>query len=112
MKTWQPHLLLIRESITSIEQYRPSSDVEFYRQVMAQDAILMRLQTIGENLAHMRRIDEDAFAELGDDSWHQLIGLRNIISHGYHHIRPEQIWQIITDELPHFAASIAVLREE
>lgn len=78
---------------------------------MAQDAILTHIQEIGENLARMRRIDEDTFARLGDDSWNQLIGLRNIISHGYHHIRPEQIWQVITEELPFFAVTIADLPE-
>ncbi len=42
---------------------------------MAQDAILMRLQEIGENLAQLRRLDEETFATAAHDSWHKLIGL-------------------------------------
>lgn len=71
----------------------------------------MRLQQIGENLARMRHIDDDAFAAVVADSWNQLIGLRNIISHGYHQIRPEQIWQIVTEELPTFAATVAAVAD-
>jgi len=66
----------------------------------------MRLQEIGENLARLRQFDADAFNGMADDSWHKLIGLRNTISHGYHFIDPEQIWQIVTEELPDFAATI------
>ena len=66
----------------------------------------MRLQEIGENLARLRQFDADAFNGMADDSWHKLIGLRNIISHGYHLIDPEQIWQTVTEELPDFAATI------
>jgi uncharacterized protein with HEPN domain len=109
MKTWEPHLILIRDALAQIEDYRPADETIFLGHAMAQDAILMRLQEIGENLARMRHHDEVAFVDLGDDSWLQLIGLRNVISHGYHHIRPDQIWQIITEELPLFAATLADL---
>ncbi len=73
---------------------------------MVQNAIMMRLQEIGENLSRMRHVDDEAFAVAAQGSWIQLIGLRNIISHGYHEIKAEQIRQIITEELPEFAASI------
>jgi len=79
---------------------------------MAQDAILMRLQEIGENLARLRQMDADAFNAIADGSWHKLIGLRNIILHGYQLIDPEQIWQIVTDELPDFAETIEAQRKE
>lgn len=105
-KSFQPHLTLIRDALTHIQQYLPPDEATFLGHAMAQDAVLMRLQEIGENLARMRHIDADAFAAVAADSWNQLIGLRNIISHGYHLIRPEQIWQIVTEELPTFAATI------
>jgi uncharacterized protein with HEPN domain len=78
----------------------------FLDQPMAQDAIVMRLQEIGENLARMRRIDERYSAANALDTWFRLIGLRNIISHGYHLIDAEQIWQIVKEELPEYAATI------
>jgi uncharacterized protein with HEPN domain len=43
---------------------------------------------------------------MAHDSWYKLIGLRNIISHGYETIDFDQIWQIVTVELPLFADTI------
>lgn len=105
-KSFLPHIQLIRAALGRIQQDQPADEVAFLSRPMVQDAILMRLQEIGENLSRMRHLDDEAFAAAADDSWIQLNGLRNIISHGYHEIKAEQIWQIITEELPAFAASI------
>lgn len=108
-KSNAPHLLLIRESIAAIERYRPADEETFLASPMLQDAVLMRLQVIGENLAAIRRIDNSRFAEVADDSWYQVIGLRNIIPHGYETIDFNRIWRIISDELPALTASLAEL---
>ncbi len=84
----QPYLALIQRALTQIERYRPPTSGEFLEQQMAQDAILMRLQEIGENLSRIRRLDEETFSTSSPDSWRHLIGLRNIISHGYHAVDP------------------------
>jgi uncharacterized protein with HEPN domain len=101
-----PHIELIRVALAHIERYQPADEETFLASQMVQDAILMRLQEISENLARMRQIKEEAFAAAGNGSCVQLIGLRNVISHGYHHIRPERIRNILTEELPAFATAI------
>lgn len=73
---------------------------------MVQDAILMRLQVIGEHLAKLRQIDSEWFASVADQGWYEIIGLRNVISHGYEEIDPQKIWAAITLDLPHFADRI------
>jgi uncharacterized protein with HEPN domain len=78
---------------------------------MAQDAMLMRLQEIGENLARMRQIDEETFAQVADEGWIQLIGLRNIISHGYHTVKRELIWKMVIQDLPTLKKSLDALPE-
>ena len=108
-KSPQPYLVLIQRALAHIEHYRPENKAQFLVQPMAQDAILMRLQVIGENLAQIRRLDELAYREMSHDSWNKLIGLRNIISHGYEAIDFEEIWQIVTEELPAFAVTIDAL---
>lgn len=102
----QPYLIHLRQALAQIDSYLPSDRATFFAHEMAQDAILMRLQEIGENLAQLRRLDEDSFVMSAQDSWYKLIGLRNIISHGYHTIDHEQIWQIVTEELPRFRESL------
>lgn len=111
-KSIRPHIELILAALRSIEQYQPEDRAAFLEHPMAQDAILMRLQEIGENLARIRRIDEEAFTAAADDSWVQIIGLRNIISHGYHQIDPEKIWQILTEELSDFTATIEAFADD
>ncbi|CAN5798600.1 DUF86 domain-containing protein [soil metagenome] len=102
-----PHIELIRGALRQIYEYLPANREDFLAQSMAQDAILMRLQVIGENLARIHKIDEYAFRDRAPDTWHEVIGLRNIIAHGYEIIEAEEIWQIIADgELLEFASTI------
>jgi uncharacterized protein with HEPN domain len=105
-KSYRPHLELLRAALRQIRTYTPGDEGDFVTNQMAQDAILMRLQEIGENLTRMRNIDSAFFTEVASDSWYQLIGLRNIITHGYDLIDATQIWQVLTEELDAFAASI------
>lgn len=102
----EPYLDHIEQALAQIASYCPSERAVFFANQMAQDAILMRLQEIGENLAQLRRLDEETFIASAQDSWYKLIGLRNVISHGYHTIDHEQIWQIVTEELPRFRESL------
>jgi uncharacterized protein with HEPN domain len=106
--TWAatPYFELILESLDHIEMYRPATKAEFLGSAMAQDAIILRLQVIGENLRQLQNTDEERFARSADRSWFQVIGLRHRISHGYQTVDREAIWQIIAEELIAFRASI------
>ncbi len=56
---------MIQDSITAIEDCRPTDMETFLASPVLQDAVLMRLQVIGENLAQMRHLDDDAFQQQG-----------------------------------------------
>jgi uncharacterized protein with HEPN domain len=73
---------------------------------MKMDATLMRLQDIGEQLTRIRDQFPEFYEQNQDDSWHKLIGLRNIISHGYREIDFAIIWDIVSLKLPEFAKHI------
>ncbi len=106
MKSFKPHVEIIREAIVHIRTYQPADKAAFLDQPMVQDAILMRLQVIGEHLANMRQIDEEKFRAVGNTSWNEIIGLRNVISHGYMTITVERVWDFLIEDLPGFAESI------
>jgi uncharacterized protein with HEPN domain len=57
-----PHFALIRHALAQIERYTPVLKEHFLENQMAQDAILMRLQEIGENLSRIRNLDEESFS--------------------------------------------------
>ena len=71
----------------------------------------MRLQVIGRTLVAMRRSTGSASLAGAPDAWYKLIGLRNIISHGYKTINHERIWSMIADGLTELGASLAVFDE-
>jgi len=83
MKQPKPYLLNIMNALEAIESYRPDNEDLFVKDPKSQDAILMRLKDIGENLLHIRDMFPDFWEEHSTDSWLKAIGLRNIISHGY-----------------------------
>jgi uncharacterized protein with HEPN domain len=79
---------------------------------MRQDAIAIRLQEIGENFVHIRDNTPDFYEKYSDDSWSKVIGLRNIISHGYSFINQEKIWDIIVNYLPELTDRIDSILDE
>ena len=101
-----PYLDLIGDSIHYVRAYMPVERAAFLTDQLVQDAVLMRLQVIGENLANVRRADESLFAAYDDGSWNEIIGLRNIISHGYQEIEAERIWEFLVEDLPGLERSI------
>ena len=104
-KSARPHLILIEQALDQIDLYRPSSEAGFLEDQRTQDAILMRLQQIGENLIKIRDQDAEAF-QYRPDSWHKLAGLRNVISHSYEMIEPDTIWIIVHKHLQPFRTTI------
>lgn len=105
IKRVRPHLLLIEQALDQIGAYQPDSEESFLADQMVQDAILMRLQQIGENLIKIRDQDPEAFVDK-PDSWNKLAGLRNVISHSYETIEPGVIWIIVNEHLPAFRLTI------
>jgi uncharacterized protein with HEPN domain len=111
-KAYAPHIAIIRASIVAIESYRPADRETFLASAVLGDAVLMRLQVIGEHLARIRRIDEEYFDAIADRNWYRVIGLRNIISHGYETIDQVQIWRIISTELASLESSLRNFTED
>ena len=106
MKSVKPHLAFILDTLGVIKENTPDDLDTFMNDRNAQDATLMRLQDIGEQLTRIRDQFPEFYEQNQDDSWHKLIGLRNIISHGYREIDFAIIWEIISTKLPEFTKHI------
>lgn len=105
-KSPKPYLNNILDSIEAINSYKPSSEQELSNDPKSYDAILMRLQDIGENLIQVRELFPEFWDTNAKDSWNKAIGLRNIISHGYAQIQLSVIWELISEDLIPFEESI------
>lgn len=98
----RPNLNFILDTLAIIRDNTPANEEVFFDDLNARDATLMRLQDIGEQLIRIRDKFPDFYEQHATDEWHKLIGLRNIISHGYREVDFEIIWDIITNRLAGF----------
>ncbi len=63
------------------------------------------LEIIGEAAS---RLSENARASLAGIPWHEIIGLRNRLIHGYFSIDADVIWAIVNDDLPDFVRRLEI----
>ncbi len=100
MREDRDQLLLerIAKATLTIETYVSGQTLEtFSREPKTLDAVLMQFMIIGEaanNISEALKLKHPSLP------WHQIIGLRNEVAHGYFNIKPEIIWQTIQEDLP------------
>jgi uncharacterized protein with HEPN domain len=88
----------ILESIKRIEDYTTDlSYDDFIKNDLVRDAVLRNLEVIGEAA---KSIPDGVRKEYSDVPWKRIIGLRNIVIHEYFGVDFENIWKIITENIP------------
>jgi len=94
----------ILESVDKIERYvKGISYGNFVENEMIIDAVIRNLEVIGEA---SKNIPENIREQYTTIPWRRIIGLRNIMIHGYFGIDLSIIWEIITKNLPETKPSI------
>ena len=87
------YLTYIKTSIELIEERaRGKSYERFLEDVDTQDAILWRLQTLGEATG---RLSEEVKNRHPHVRWRAIYGFRNIAAHGYIELNLDLVWEII-----------------
>jgi uncharacterized protein with HEPN domain len=69
---------------------------QFEAKPMAYDATLRNLEMLGEAARH---VPEDMRALAPDIPWRRIVGVRNILIHGYLGIDNDIIWDIVRNEI-------------
>ena len=72
------------------------SEDEFYENVEKQDAVLRRLEIIGEAVKHL---PDEIRENHPDIPWRQIAGMRDIIIHEYFGITLEMVWIVATEDI-------------
>ena len=85
---------------------RVDSKQAFLDNPILQDATLMRLIEAGEYLIRLRDNYPEFYERHHSDAWNKLIGLRNIIAHGYIEVDREKVWDIISTQLSDLIAEL------
>lgn len=100
----------IWESILAIEQYIEKTDEQaFYKNMMVQDAVLRRLEIIGEAVKNLDKHFRDQYPET---EWKKIAGMRDVLAHEYFGVRLDRIWDAVKNRLPAFKNQIQKMRAE
>jgi uncharacterized protein with HEPN domain len=79
---------------------------EFMKSDMAQDAVIRRLEIIGEAA---NRLPDHFILRHSDIPWAQIIGMRNFLIHDYGRVNLELVWDTIQTDLPDLKAKLEKL---
>jgi uncharacterized protein with HEPN domain len=72
-------------------------------------AVAYSLQTLGEAANHL---SDHFIAEHPDVTWHEIVGMRHRLVHGYRAISFEIVWAVTKEELPALEIMLSDLVEE
>lgn len=97
MKTPRVYLEDILESVLKIESYTKGMTWrKFERDGKAQDAVMRRLEIIGEAA---KKVPDAIKGAHPDIPWRQIAGMRDILIHEYGEVREERVWKTVQDDL-------------
>jgi len=83
---------------------KPSvNENEFYQNPEKQDAVLRRLEIMGEAVKH---ISEEIRDKYDDVPWRRIAGMRDIIIHEYFGITLSMVWVVAKRDLPNLKSRI------
>ncbi len=104
------YLLDILESLEKIEEYiKGISKSEFLANTEKQDAVIKRLEIIGEAVKNLPVRLRKKYPQI---PWRKIAGMRDVLVHAYFGISMERVWKTVRKELPPFKIEIKKILEE
>ena len=77
------------------------AEADFRANTEKQDAIIRRLEIIGEATAHLNETTRQAIPEL---PFRKMRGMRNIVAHDYANVDLKIVWDVATVHVPEVCA--------
>lgn len=97
MREPRERLLDILEAISSIERYLDRGKAAFEQDELLQAWFVRNLQIIGEAA---KALPDEVRALAPDVPWPKIIGMRNVLVHGYFDIDTAIVWEAASRDVP------------
>ncbi len=76
---------------------KSTAEADFRANTEKQDAVIRRLEIIGEATAHLSETTRQAISEL---PFRKMRGMRNIVAHDYANVDLKIVWDVATVHVP------------
>ena len=76
---------------------------DFIEDPLLQDGVIRRLEIIGEAV---RRISDEARAELPELPWRDMTSMRNLLIHEYNDVDLGMVWDTVQNDLPKLVSAL------
>jgi uncharacterized protein with HEPN domain len=99
-------------SIDKIFEYTDNiSFDEFKDNSMIFDAVVRRLEILGEAANQIKKYDINFYQKHSNIEWREIIDFRNILIHGYFGIIEEIVWNVIKNRLKNLQDNLKAIYE-
>ncbi|MCK5026325.1 MAG: DUF86 domain-containing protein [Nanoarchaeota archaeon] len=100
----------ILESIIKIEEYTKGiGEEDFNENAQLQDAIMRRLEIIGEAVKNIPSRFRDKHPDL---PWKEIAGMRDVLIHAYFGINIARVWNVVVNDIPDMKDKILKIKED
>jgi uncharacterized protein with HEPN domain len=109
-REWRLYVADMKACCQRITEYTAGLNrQEFPTRRMVYDATLRNLELLGEAA---RNVPEEARALAPDIPWRRIVGVRNVLIHGYLGIDDDIVWDIIRNEIGRLLVALEKLEAE
>jgi uncharacterized protein with HEPN domain len=98
----------IREAIADIRSYAAVGEREFLEDRMRQDAVIRKLEVIGEAV---KQLSEPTRRRRPDIPWRQIAGMRDHLTHAYFGVDLGLVWRVVERDLQALDTAVTALLE-
>jgi len=109
-REWRQYIDDIKECIHCIEIYSKNlTEGKFAKDQKTQDAIVRRLEIIGEAV---KRVPSSIKNKYDEVDWKKAAGMRNVLIHEYYGVDIRRVWKTVKQSIPRFKKELERILSE